>query len=58
MPIVVILLLAILVGMFGFWDALEAILGAVALVVLAVVVAGGIALLVGVLALRRGRRES
>lgn len=34
MPIILIILLAILVGTVGFWDALGAILGAVALLVL------------------------
>jgi len=34
MPIVLIILLAILIGTVGFWDALGAILGAVALLVL------------------------
>lgn len=34
MPIILILLLAILIGTLGFWDAIGAILGAVALLVL------------------------
>ncbi|WP_196259012.1 hypothetical protein [Pelagibacterium limicola] len=34
MPIIFILLLALLIGTLGFWDALGAILGAVALFVL------------------------
>lgn len=34
MPILLILLLALLIGTVGFWDAIGAILGAVALLVL------------------------
>ncbi len=34
MPVLLIILLAILIGTVGFWDALGAILGAVALLVL------------------------
>ncbi len=34
MPILLIVLLAILIGTVGFWDALGALLGAVALLVL------------------------
>ncbi|WP_421950564.1 hypothetical protein [Pelagibacterium sp.] len=34
MPILLIVLLAILIGAVGFWDALGALLGAVALLVL------------------------
>lgn len=55
MPIVVILLIAILVGMFGFWDTLQAIIGAVALVVLAVAFAAAIAVVLGVMVFRRGK---
>ncbi|MEW5726277.1 MAG: hypothetical protein AB1918_00485 [Pseudomonadota bacterium] len=58
MPIVVILLLAILVGLFGFWDTLQAIIGAVAVVVLAVLVAAAVAVLLGVMAFRRGKGRS
>lgn len=55
MPIVVILLIAILVGMFGFWDTLQAILGAVVLASLVVLAAVAVAVLLGVMAVRRGR---
>jgi hypothetical protein len=34
MPILVLILLVILIAQFGFWDTLEAVLGALAMIVL------------------------
>lgn len=34
MPIVILILLVILIAQFGFWDTLQAILGAVAMMVI------------------------
>lgn len=58
MPVVVILLLALLVGMFGFWDTLQAVLGAAAVVVLVVLVAVAAAVVLGVMAVRRVKGRS
>jgi hypothetical protein len=47
MPLLILLLLIILVAQFGFWDTLEAVLGALAMIVLlwALVVAIVVALI-------------
>jgi hypothetical protein len=34
MPLLIVLLLIILIAQFGFWDTLQAVLGAVAMIVL------------------------
>jgi LPXTG-motif cell wall-anchored protein len=57
MPILIIILLAILVAMFGFWDVLSAILGAVGLVILLVVVGVALAAAAGYAAVKRRRRR-
>ncbi len=56
MPIILILLLALLIAQVGFWDALGAILGAAAMVVLFVLIAVAAAVLGGYILLRRFRR--
>lgn len=45
MPIVILVLLVILIAQFGFWDTLQAILGAVAMMVIlwAIAIALGLA---------------
>jgi hypothetical protein len=47
MPLLILLLLIILIAQFGFWDTLEAVLGALAMIVLlwALVVAIVVALI-------------
>lgn len=57
MPILAILLLAILVASFGFWDTLAAILGATGVLILMVLLAAG-ALAAGAVGLyRRTKRR-
>lgn len=53
MPIIVIILLAILIGTVGFWDALGAILGAVALLVLFWVLVAVTVVMVAIWLIRR-----
>lgn len=47
MPLLILLLLVILIAQFGFWDTLEAVLGALAMIILlwALVVAIVVALI-------------
>lgn len=48
MPIIILLLLAALVATFGFWNTLQAILGAIGVIILLVVLAVAMfALLIG-----------
>jgi hypothetical protein len=48
MPIIILLLLAALVATFGFWNTLQAILGAIGVVILLIVLAVAVfALLIG-----------
>lgn len=57
MPILLILLLAFLVAQFGFWDTLAGILGGIGIIILAVLTAGALLVVMGVLAIKRlGRR--
>ncbi|MEF2552093.1 hypothetical protein VQ042_12085 [Aurantimonas sp. A2-1-M11] len=57
MPILLIVLIAILIAQIGFWDTFGALLGAVAMLVLFVVVAIGAVLVAGALLMRRTRRR-
>ena len=54
-PIIIILLVAVLVAQFGFWDTFAAVLGAVGVMILLWVVA--IALLAAVIAYAMRRRR-
>jgi hypothetical protein len=56
MPLVIILLLAILIAQFGFWDTFQGILGAAAMIVLMVLLLVAIAALGGWWMLQRLRR--
>ncbi len=56
-PIILILLLALLIGQVGFWDALAAILGAAAMIALFAVLAVAAVLLGAYILLRRLRRR-
>jgi uncharacterized membrane protein len=56
MPLVIILLLAILIAQFGFWDTFQGVLGAAAMVVLLVLLLVALAAAAGWYALRRVRR--
>jgi uncharacterized membrane protein len=48
MPIIILLLLAALVATFGFWNTLQAVLGAIGVIILLVVLAvAASALLIG-----------
>ncbi|SDG70581.1 hypothetical protein [Pelagibacterium luteolum] len=53
MPILLIVLLALLIGTLGFWDAIGAILGAVALLVLFWVLVGATVLIAAVWLVRK-----
>ncbi len=55
MPIIIILLVAVLVAQFGFWDTFAAVLGAVGVMILLWVV--GIALVATVIAYAMRRRR-
>ena len=57
MPIILIILLAILIAQVGFWDALGAILGAAAMLVLFVVLLVTAAAIAVYLLFRRLRRR-
>ncbi|MEK0084330.1 hypothetical protein [Benzoatithermus flavus] len=56
MPVIIFLLLAILVAQFGFWDTLQGILGAAAMLLLFVLLALATLVLIGWHAFRRLRR--
>lgn len=52
MPLLFFILLVILIAMFGFWETLGAVLGAVAMIVIFVIVAAAV-VVVGLLAFAR-----
>jgi len=54
-PIIILLLLAALVATFGFWHALQAIIGAVGVIVVLCLL--GVALIAGIVAWLFGRRQ-
>jgi hypothetical protein len=56
MPLLLFLLLAVLIAQFGFWDTLQGVLGAVAMLVLMVALLAALVGLGGWYALRRLRR--
>lgn len=56
MPILLIILLAFLIGTVGFWDALGAIIGAVALIALFWIVLAATVIVAVLWAFRRLRR--
>ncbi len=47
MPIIIFILLVILIAQIGFWDTLGAVLGAAAMIVLFVLLAGALVVLTG-----------
>jgi hypothetical protein len=47
MPIIVILLIVVLVAIFGFWDTLQAGLGAIGIIALLVLFTGALVVAVG-----------
>ena len=57
MPILVFIILVILIAQIGFWDTFTAILGGVAMIVLFVLLAIALAVLAGLLLVRRLRRR-
>ncbi len=57
MPIVIFTLLVILIAQIGFWDTLGAILGAAAMLVMFVLLAGALLVLAGYVLMRRIRRR-
>lgn len=57
MPLLIFLLLVVLVAQFGFWDTLQGVLGAAAMLVLLVLLLAAILGLSGWYALRRLRRR-
>ena len=57
MPIILLILLAILIAQVGFWDALGAIVGAAAMIVLFVLVLVAAAGIAGYLLFRRLQRR-
>ncbi|MEZ5890365.1 MAG: hypothetical protein R3D52_08985 [Xanthobacteraceae bacterium] len=57
MPILIIVLLAILVAQVGFWKTFAAVLGAIGVIVLAVLLAVAIVVLTAVYLVGRTRRH-
>lgn len=57
MPVLIIVLLAIMVGMFGFADTLEALVGGAAIVALLVLLLVALAAAVGALLWHRVKRR-
>lgn len=57
MPLLIFLLLVVLIAQFGFWDTLQGVLGAAAMLVLLVLLLAAILGLGGWYALRRLRRR-
>lgn len=57
MPILIILLLAVLVAQFGFWDTLQGILGGIGIIVLLVLTLAALGAAVVAFAARRFRRR-
>jgi hypothetical protein len=56
MPLLLFLLLAVLIAQLGFWDTLQGVLGAVAMLVLMIALLAALVGLGGWYALRRLRR--
>ena len=56
-PIIIFLLLVILIAQIGFWDTLGAVLGAAAMIVLFVLLAGALLVLAGLFLVQRRRRR-
>ena len=57
MPIILLIIFAILIAQVGFWDALGAVLGAVAMLVLFVLLLAAAAGIAAYLLFRRARRR-
>lgn len=57
MPVIIFLLLAVLIAQFGFWDTLQGVLGAAAMLVLFVLLLLATVALIGWYALHRLRRR-
>ena len=53
MPLILILLLVLLIAQIGFWDALGAVLGAAAMIVLFILLAAGAVAIAGYVLYRR-----
>ncbi len=57
MPIILLIIFAILIAQVGFWDALGAVLGAVAMLVLFLLLLAAAAAIAAYLVFRRVRRR-
>ena len=57
MPLLILLLLAVLIAQFGFWDTFSAVLGGVAMLLLLGLLVAGVAVLSGFYAVRRIARR-
>lgn len=57
MPILLILILALIIAQVGFWNTLGSILGAIAMIVLLVVLAAAAVALLGMILYGRARRR-
>ena len=56
MPIIILLLLAVLVATFGFWDTVQGILGAIGVVILVALLIAGVLAALGAMWWRRFKR--
>jgi len=57
MPIILILILAVIIAQIGFWKTLGSILGAIAMIVLLVVLCAAALGIIGAILARRARRQ-
>lgn len=57
MPLLLILLLVLLIAQIGFWDTLGVVLGAAAMIVLFILLAGAALAVAGYVLLRKVRRR-
>jgi uncharacterized membrane protein YkvI len=55
MPVLLILLLAVLIAQFGFWDTLQGVFGAIGMLILLLIVLAGIVYVGGRMMFRRLR---
>jgi hypothetical protein len=58
MPLIIFVVLAVLIAMFGFWDTLSALLGGLMMIILFAAAAAGLVVLVGMYVWHRIKRRA
>ena len=58
MPLIIFIVLAVLIALFGFWDTLSALLGSLMMVILFAAAAAGLVVLVGMYVWHRIKRRA